>query len=245
MPNVTNTFFDWNASYAYTKWDVAIESDRYFFSLIDNNFNYSPTTTSTYTPTLATRNNNVLRLNFTQVGTEYFQQGSIIELKNCSPDPSINYSGVILAGGPGYVDFLNPGLNVSNGVSAGTLTAPIHPYWTTGFAWIPSWTTTIDGNQNVMSASMGENYSQRYTSAINSNSIQWSLVFNERTDKETAALMTFLQDKGGVGHFKLPFPVGLIYNNPNLKYINGAPKVSLNSFGLNSVSCGISQVFDL
>lgn len=245
----TYTFFPWSANYAYSKWDVvwgATSNDqRYFYSLMDSNMNTGPLAAFTYSTTNSERNGNVNRMYFTQTGTTYFQQGSIVEIANVAPDASTNYSGVILGGGPGYVDYLNPGLSVSNGTVGGTVRAPIHPYWTTGFAWIPSWTTDINQNQIVYQAKMGEGYSQRMNPVINSNSLSWALVFENRVDKETTALLNFLQDKGGVIPFTCPFPVGNLYNNPYIKYIAGPPQQGMTSYNINGTAVPIQQVFDL
>lgn len=249
MAVITNTFTFWHANYAYTKWDVAWGANstdkRFYYSLIDNNENTGPLATFSYATTQASRTDNVNRMTFTQTGTTYFQPGSIIEIQNVGPDTSTCYTGVAINGGPGFVDYLNPGLNVTNATSAGTIRAPIHPYWTTGFAWIPSWSTDVTHNQLVYQSALGEGYSQRMNPVINSNSLAWNLTFENRTDKETTALLTFLQDKGGVTPFRVAFPVGRLYNNPLIQYVAGPAKHGLSSYGLNTVSVPIAQVYDL
>lgn len=250
MPNVTNIYPQWSAYYNYKKWDV-VKGDGvssapiYYYNLKDDNFNVGPSYSYSYALVSSTRDSNVNRLYFTQIGTEYIQPGSVIEIFDCLPDPSINYSGIALAAGPGYVDYLNPGLSVSNAIMGGTLHTPIHPYWTTGFAWIPSWSSEVTSTPTVNTAAMGEGYTQRQNPAINSNTLKWNLVFDNREDNEAAALRTFLQDKGGVGHFPVPFPVGRLHNNPNLKFINGPTTEKLNSYGLNMVSVELQMCFDL
>ncbi len=249
MAQITYSFTYWHANYAYNKWDVAqgatSTDSRLFYCLTDYNVNTGPLARFVYTPTSAVRTDDVNRMYFTQTGTTYFQPGSIVEISDIGPDQTTTYSGVCLAAGPGYVDYLNPGLSVSNGVLAGSVAAPIHPYWTTGFAWLPAWTTEVSHNQLVLQANMGEAYSQRQNPCINANSLNWKLVFTERTDKEARALMVFLQSMAGVGYFNLPFPVGNLYNNPNLKFTNGPASHSLSSYGLNNVSVSVQQVFDL
>jgi len=249
MAQITYNFPDWQANYYYSKWDVvqgATPTDsRLFFSTKDNNINTGPLARFTYIPTSSTRTDNVNRLYFNQTGTEYFQPGSIIEITGIAPDSTITYSGVCLAAGPGYVDYLNPGLSVSNSILNGGIVAPIHPYWTTGFAWLPSWTAEVTHNQSVIQANMGEGYSQRQNPCINSNSLRWSMNFESRTDREATALLVFLQGMGGVGFFNMPFPVGLLYNVPTLKYIAGPARHRLDSYGLNTVNFEVQQVFDL
>lgn len=249
----TSTFFAWTAGagYPYDKWDVvwgaglSVTDSRYFYSLIGNNQSQRPLATFSYTPISCVREGNVNRMSFTQTGTVYFQPGSIVEIANIEPDGTTCYSGVVLAAGAGYVDYINPGLDVTNTITAGSLQAPMHPYWTTGFAWIPGWGPEITHNQLVYNSPLGEGYSQRMNPVINSNNLNWNLVFENRTDKEAVALLNFLEDKGGVIPFRLPFPVAKLYNNPNLKYIGAAASHSAPSYNVNTVTVNVQQVFDL
>ncbi len=250
MPAVPlNSFSQWNPNYAYTKWDVVTVpyagQTVYFYSLVDSNFGNNPTGRYVFAPTQTTRQSNVMRVSFTQTGTINFGQGSVVVVSGITPDSSANYTGLLLAGGAGYADYLNPGLDTTNAVTAGGVTAPIHPYWTTGFAWIPSWSTEVTNNVAVVTAKLGEGYEQRQNPVINSNSLSWNLVFAERTDKETMAMLTFLQVAGGATPFVLAFPVGNLYNQPGLKYKAGAPKQGLSSYGLNQTSFTADQVFDI
>ena len=249
MPAIpTYTFFGWNNGYSYDKWDVVIDTSvkptQYYYSTVGSNLGANPLSTFVYSPTLSTRTNNVMRVTFNQTGTTYFQQGSVVIISGLAPDAA-NYTGLALAGGPGYVDYLDAGLNTSNVVTAGGVRAPIHPSWTTGFFWLPSWSTEVTHNMEVVTTKLGEGYSQRFNPVINSNSLSWNLVFAERTDKEIMALSTFLQVQGGATPFVIDFPVGLLFNKPGLKYISQPLKDSLTSYGLNAVACTVTQVFDI
>lgn len=245
----TYTFFAWNNAYSYDKWDVVYGSTlrptQYFYSTIGSNLAASPDAPFVYTPTATTRNGNVMRVTFTQTGSTFFQQGSIVAVADISPDSSANFTGVALAGGSGYVDYLNAGLDTTNGVLGGTVTAPIHPYWTTGFYWIPSWQTEVTHDSQVINTQLGEGYSQRMNPVINSNSLNWNMTFAERSDKETMALLTFLQVAGGATSFDVDMPVGRLYNMPGLKYINQPARHSLSSYGLNNITVPLTQVFDV
>lgn len=245
-----NTYFTWNDSYSYAKWDViygagGATDTRYFYSTVGNNLGADPEGQYVYSPTTLSRTDNVNRVSFTQTGTIYFQPGSIVIVSGIQPDPSCNYTGVVLAAGPGYVDYVNPGLNTSNNVTNGGVRAPIHPYWTTGFFWLPSWTTEATHEQAVVKTQLGDGYSQRQTTAINSNSLAWNLVYAERSDKETASMLNFLQNYGGATPFKLAFPIGNLYNRADLKYISGPARHGMTSYGLSTVTVPVSQVFDI
>ncbi len=245
----TYSFFGWNANVTYDKWDVSqvqfAGALQYFYSTVGNNLGANPTGRYVFSPTSATRVDNVVRVSFNQTGSVFFQPGSVVVVSGVAPDSSVNYTGVVLAAGSGYVDYLNPGLPTTNPITAGGVTAPIHPYWTTGFYWIPSWSTEVTHDMSVIEAKLGENYSQRQNTAINSNSLNWNLVFSERTDKETMAMLTFLQVAGGVTPFVLAFPVGNLYNQPGLKYVSQPARNQLTSFGLNQTTFTTTQVFDI
>ncbi len=251
MPAVPiNQFFAWNTNATYAKWDVSTVQGgvlQYYFSTTDNNIGANPQSLFSYSGfgQTSARTDNVMRLSFNQTGTTYFQPGSVVNVYNVSPDSTANYTGLVLAAGPGYVDYLNPGLNTTNVMTDGIVRAPIHPNWTTGFYWIPSWSTDVTNNVAVVQTQLGEGYSQRFNPVINSNSLSWNLVFAERTDRETMGMLTFLQVQGGATPFYLNFPVGKLYPAVNLRYIAAAPRQGLSSYGLNQTSFVATQVFDI
>jgi phage-related protein len=248
MTVTTYNFPSWNANYNYSKWDViygsSVSDTRYFYATIAS-YGADPLGQYVFSPLTLSRTDNVNRVTFNQTGTIFFQPGSVVVVSGIQPDPSCNYTGVVLTAGSGYVDYLNPGLNVSNVVTAGGVRAPIHPYWTTGFYWIPSWTTDVTHETAVIKTQLGEGYSQRQTTTINSNSLAWNLVFAERSDKEIASMLNFLQNYGGATPFKLAFPVGNLYNRADLQYVSGPPRHGLTAYGLNAVTVPVNQVFDI
>lgn len=251
MAITTYIFPDWNGGYAYKKWDVFYSNgySMYFYATRDDTSAY-PLARYVYNPTSVTRSNNVARVTFTQTGTDYFTQGSVVTVSGCSPSPqgsACDYTGLVLAGGPGYIDFLSPGLDTTSpsNITQGGVVGPIHPSWTTGFYWIPSYSTDITNNQAVIESQLGEGYSQRQNPFINANSLGWNLVFDERTEKETTALLNYVQNQGGVTPFNMPFPVGTLVNRGDLKYVAGGARTQINSYGLQSVSFPVKQVFDI
>lgn len=252
---VTNyTFFNWVSTGTYQRYDViygASASDtRYFYSTV-NHTGANPNSFFRYpiagaTPASMLRQGNVTRLTFTHTGTANFNAGSIAIVQGIPITPNINFTGTVLAAGSGYIDYLNPGPDqTAVFTAAGTVIAPIHPSWTTGFYWVPSFSTDVTHNQNVVGTQLGESYSQRFSPVINSNSLSWNLVFDERTDKEVMALSTFLENMGGSAPFKINFPIGTLFNTPNLQYIAGPLQNGLPSFNLNNVNFTATQVFDI
>ena len=251
MAITTYSFFAYNGSYTYDKWDVirggGVANDtRYFYSTVGSNVGNYPLSRFIYTALSTSRSSDeVMRVSFTQTGTAYFRQGSMVTIQGITPDGTANYTGVALGGGSGYVDILCAGLTAANSATAGQVIAPIHPNWTTGFYFIPSFNSSLSSQQQVIQSPMGDGYSQRMNTSINSNSAAWKLNYDNRTDKEARALMNFLQDKGGVTPFLISFPVGKLTNKNDIKYIAGPASVNLSSYGINSVSFEAQQVFDV
>lgn len=251
MAITTYSFFAYNGSYTYDKWDVlqgagGANDTRYFYSTVGGNVGNYPLSRFIYDATSTSRSSDeVMRVSFTQTGTAYFRQGSMVTVQGVVPDSSANYTGVALGGGDGYVDILCAGLTAANAVTAGQVIAPIHPNWTTGWAWIPGYSTKVNAKQAVIQSPMGDGYTQRMNTAINSNVLAWNLVFENRTDKEERAIANFLQDKCGVIPFVLGFPVGKLYNRNDLRYVGGEPEHSLDSYGINTLTVPVMQVFDI
>lgn len=252
MAVTTYSFFNYNSNYSYDKWDViqgggaSATDTRFFYSTVGSNVGNYPLSRFVYGATQTTRTSEeVMRISFTQTGTAYFRQGSMVTIQGVVPDSTANYTGVALAGGSGYVDILSAGLASTNVATNGQVIAPIHPNWTTGFWWVPGYSTTIANKQLVISSPLGDGYVQRTNTAINSNSLAWDLIFENRPDKEERSLANFLQDKCGVIPFVVDFPIGKLYNKNGLQYVAGEPKHSINSFGINTLTVPIIQTFNL
>lgn len=259
MAVTTYSFFNWSGAYTYAKWDVIFGTTptdtRYFYSTTNNNAAANPDSFFSFGAVggTVTRDTNIARVTFTQTGAIQLQPGSIAIVSGIQPDGSACYTGTVLAAGTGstagnaswYIDYLSPGVNQTTTILAGRVFAPIHPYWTTGFAWVPSYGTDITHGQNVIRTPLGEGYSSRFNPVINSNSLSINLHFDERTDAEVTAMLNFLQNFGGANPFVINFPVGGLLNKPGLKYISGPAQEGLSSYGLNNITLPVSQVFDI
>ncbi len=121
MPAVPiNQIFGWNTNVTYSKWDPTVVQYpgmlQYFFSTKDSNVGANPNSLFVYSGATytTTRTDNVMRITFGQSGTTYFQPGSVVNVYDITPDSSANYTGLVLAAGPGYVDYISPGLNTTN-----------------------------------------------------------------------------------------------------------------------------------
>ena len=69
------------------------------------------------------------------------------------------------------------------------------------FFWIPSFSPTISTEPTVKSVKFGDGYEQRTPEGINTRLLKVSLVFDKRSEKETAAIAHFLHERGGAEAF--------------------------------------------
>ena len=249
MAVTTYSFFTYNSNYSYDQYDViqgtTASDTRFFYSTVGSNVGNYPLSRFIYSATSTTRTSEeVMRISFTQTGTSYFRQGSMVTIQGAVPDSTANYTGVALAGGSGYVDILSAGLTATNVATNGQVIAPIHPNWTTGFFFVPGFSTTVDNKQLVIQTQLGDGYRQAQNPVINSNSLNWNLVYENIPNKQTRAIANFLQDKCGVIPFVIDFPVGTLFNKAGLKYVAGEPKIAMISHGNNTLSVPVIQVFN-
>ncbi len=253
-PGVVNGAGNTDYFVQYQKWDViqgtGAGDTRYFYATIDNS-GANPAASFFYAPSQLTRQDDIVTMSFTQTGTTFFQPGSIVVISGLTPNyagnpPNYHYTGICIDAGSGYVKYLSPGWYDVAGLGAtGCVMAPIHPAWTTGFYWVPSYSTDVSHGQIVVETALGEGYSQRFSPVINSNSFAWNLIFNERTDKESRALAVFVQDHNGVVPFVINFPVSKLYNLNGLKYLGKGLRQGLSSNNLNNTQFTAQQVFDI
>ncbi len=155
----------------------------------------------------------------------------------------LNYTGCLIDGGSNYVRFPSRGPD-SSGATSAVVQSTLSPAWTTGFGFIPSYSSTIDSTQNVLTAQFGDSYNQKMRGGINCNMENYSLVFENVSNREAAAIKNFVQDKGGVEWTRIILGDGEIQTNPSNKFVLKDPKVAPKSHGLSTVTIMASQVFD-
>ena len=115
-------------------------------------------------------------------------------------------------------------------------------YWTTSFYWTPNYSTTADINQRKVEMSFGDGYTQRMRDGINTNPLNFNLVFDNRSDAEAAAILHFIEQKGGVDNFVYNSPT--IFNKTGLKYVAVDPKWSSSSYNLNNVTVTLKRDYN-
>jgi len=247
----TSLFFPpWSGSITYQQYDVvggvSAGDPNTYFSTQPNNQGWSPSGVYRYNVVGYTRGNDTTVLTYTYTGGPFFAGGSMVSISGCSFDPTVNYTGMITAGGSGTITYLNAGWGQNQAtVSAGIITTLCSPAWSTGCLFVPGYTTSVETQQNVIAAAFEPGYEQRQAASINPNTDQFNLVFTDRSNREAKAIRAFVQLNAGVYSFPIMIPIPELDNQPNQKFIStSGPRVVTKSWNINDVSFTVKRVFD-
>jgi len=253
MLNNSYTFPQWSSAQNYSKFSffqnlliggVSYASSPYW-STTSNNINQNPSGQFIFPITSYSRTAGVATINFTNSGGgQAFNPGSFFAITGIptSTDATFNYTGMALNGNPTSLTFTSVGPDVSYSAT-GAINAP-NTFWTTGFFWQPTYSTTLDITQSTFNAKFSDGFEQRAPAGLNSNLSTWNLTFIDRSDTEVAGLLCFVQNLGAVYSTPILLNTPILYNSPRLKYILGQPKLTSKSFGLYDVTLSARQVFE-
>lgn len=238
-------FFPYGDTVNYKKFDVFVDTSvpRYYYATQDN-LDQPVTSYYDYAISSWSRDNDIVTLYYTKTGSgPNFTQGSMIVATGQS-DSYLHYTGMIIDGTPNYIRYLNAGPDITSNTPAGRLKTVLNPCWTTGFYFLPSYSSNLEIKVKTINTQFGDGYSQRQRDGINSISNSYNVVFENRSDKEMKSILNFIQDKAGVEAFKILSSTSAVSNNPELKYTAVDPKINQQSYNSNTVSFTLNQVFD-
>ncbi len=232
-------FPDWSAGQRYSQFDV-FDNGRYFYSTQDNNLGFHPSGEFNYNVATRSRFEDVATITFTKTGAgSNFAPGSIVKINGIG---AYNYTGMILNGNAGMIQYINYGLDDSAG-AAGTINC-LQPAWSTGFLFQPTYTSKVATQNNAIIAQLGEGYSQRQPNGINTFTQSINLVYQDRSKREARAISNYIEDHAGSYAFEILLPDPFLNNQPNQKWIAGSVDVTPVSFGLYDFQTTITRVFD-
>lgn len=241
----------WNANIAYKKFDVFydyyIGGNLVYGYATQDNVGQHPSGIYTFNVTAYSRVEDVTTLSFTQTGAAMasVQAGSLIRVRGLTANTSVEYTGMCIGGGSGYAQYINPGWSqTDNAVVAGTVNLN-NPAFTTGFFFIPTYSTKIDTKNKPIVAKLGDSYEQRSPQSLNTFDQTYSMVFQQRSDKEARAITNYVEDAAGVRCFPIVIPVAAFSNQPNQKFVADDVSVVPASYSLNDVQVSVRRVFDL
>lgn len=93
-----------------------------------------------------------------------------------------------------------------------TLNGVLYP----NFWWKPSYNARINNKPRIKTNQFGNGYQQRIVDGLNSNLIEFSLVFENRNEKETVSILHFLKERNGQQSFVYNLPTIYSKSNSNL-----------------------------
>jgi phage-related protein len=242
------TFSPWSSSQLYSQYDIAgglsIFDSTQYYSTQANNLNNPPNALYAYTITGYSRSQDVVTLLFSHTGGPAFAVGSMIAT-TVTADSTANYGGMVLNGGSGIVTYLSAGYDKVPQASAGSIASTVNQAWTTGFAFIPSYSSQLDSQQNTINAQFEPGYEQRQAASLNPNIDVWSLAFLDRSSKQARAIRHFTQTMAGVYSFPIMITDPNFDNQPNQKFITAAgAKINPKSYNINDIAVQVRRVFD-
>jgi len=253
MPQTLFDFAAWNGTLPYQKFDTVygadtggpIVYDKYYYATRDVPIGQSPRALFRFNVTSTTRSQGLFTVNYTYTGAgPQFARGSIVQVQGLL-EVSANFTGMVLNAGSGFIQYINQGGFDYTTASAGTVTAPINPNWTTGFFFTPSYSSPLSTAQSTIEAKFGDGYSQRQRNGLNSNMHSWELSFTDRSDKEARAILNYVEDEGGVDPVQLLIPLNNLTARATTKFVLKNPKYNPTSFNLNAINVTAEEVFDI
>ena len=140
---------------------------------------------------------------------------------------------------------------IDNNVGAGnnpTTTTNLGPRWDgyillngnliPDFWWKPSYNAKIDNKPRVRYNQFGNGYQQRISDGLNTDLIEFTLIFENRNEKETVSILHFLKQRNGQESFVYNIPT--IYskssNNLTSRFICpewGSSYISYNNYNID------------
>jgi phage-related protein len=238
-------FYPFTSGVSYKRFDVALDPTipRYYYCTQDSS-DHNPLAFYSYNVDSWYRKDEQTTVFFTKTGGgPDFKVGSLVIANNLS-DSSVNYTGMVIDAGSNFVRYINGGFDTGFVGVVGSVSTVLSPVWTTGFFFQPSYSTSYDIKSRVINFQFGDGYNQRQKDGLNNNNYTVNLVFDGRSDRETRAILNFIQDKGGVSAFKTLMPVSSLNNDPELEYTCADSRVTSQSYNLNNITLTLVQSFD-
>jgi phage-related protein len=104
------------------------------------------------------------------------------------------------------------------------------------FWWKASYNAKINNKPRVKINQFGNGYQQRITDGLNTSLIEFTLNFENRSEKETVSILHFLQQMNGKQSFIYNLPTIYSKSNLNLNTMFICPEWSANFISYNNYS---------
>lgn len=240
-----------NSSLAYQHYDVVYGIDiggtthasPYFYATRDVAAGYSPSGVYNFPITQYSRADDVTTLTYNHTGGPAFGVGAIIRVTGVSANSTVNYTGMIVAGGSGSVSFINPGWPQTAAISAGAINC-LSPAWSTGFCFPPDYTTKLPTQNQPIVTQLGNGYTQSQSQGLNTFEQNPVFVYRNVGKRQVKAMTNFVQDSAGVYSFPVLLPDAFLNNQPNQKWAAMSVETNPVSFERYDVSVSLTRRFD-
>lgn len=112
------------------------------------------------------------------------------------------------------------------------------------FWWKPSYNAKVTNKPRIKINQFGNGYQQRIIDGLNNNLIELSLVFENRTEKETISILHFLKERNAQASFvyNLPTIYSKTQSNLNTKFICPQWESSYISYNNYSIQITLNEV---
>lgn len=112
----------------------------------------------------------------------------------------------------------------------------------TTFTYVPSYTSPVDTEMAVTEIRFGDGYRLRRKSGINNITERYNLLFDNLTDVDLAAIVSFLRATNGTDYFLWTPPMA--GHNTEKKFICTSYSDEALEYNNNKLTCTFEQVFD-
>lgn len=239
-----------NSSLTYKQFDVVYgidiagttHSSPYFYATADVAAGYSPSGIYNFPITQYSRVDDVTTLTYTHTGGPAFGVGSIVKVTGVSANSTVNYTGMLVAGGSGTISFTNPGWPQTASISAGAINC-LSPAWSTGFFFVPTYTSKVGTQNAAITTKLGDGYEQRLSRGLNTFDQNATWVYRDISERKMKAIVNYVQDAAGVNAFEAITPDAYLSNQPNQKWVASDVEVEPVAFKLYNVSVPMRRVF--
>lgn len=204
---------------------------------------YSPSGFYRFPLTAWALSEDIVTLTYNHTGGPKMVPGSQIRVTGITANTAINYTGMVMIGGSGTLQYISPGWTQSSSTSVGAIEC-LSPAWSTGFFFQPTYSSKVGTENQTNVAKLGDGYSQRSPKGINTFDQTINLVYQNRTQREAKAITNYVQDKAGATPFEILIPDQFLNDDPNQKWIAAGCDVTPVSFQRFDITVTVSRVFD-
>lgn len=193
-----------------------------------------------YNVTSSQSSEDMVTINFTKTGSApNVARGAIVSIAGTA---SNNYTGMALDGGSNWVSFINPGFADSAG--AGGIVTMRNPAWTTGYFFVPTYSSKIQTQNQATTVQFGNGYTQKQSRGLNTFDQSISFNYENIDGRQMKAISHYIQQTEGARAFEVLIPDSYLFNQPKHKFTAAGADVTPISWGRYDVNVNLTRSFN-